>query len=179
MWLRQKARSKAGSPNHAHSASKKTGPNAPQRMFFGLTSPCTKASFVLRSHLDKGLKLHGAIGMNLCRRAEVRFQPDGEEDVIGRKLDGNVVALGSMGVDQRDSTSNFGSECWLHYTIAKLRLPHRVAGGLQVLHSEHGRACVLSENVGCGAGHDGACALQPLDFPPIAFDWRAPVGLDP
>ena len=45
-WLRQKARSKAGSPNHAHSASRNTGPRAPSRIFFGLTSPCTTVSFV-------------------------------------------------------------------------------------------------------------------------------------
>ena len=45
-WLRQKARSNAGSPHHAHSASSSTGPRGPTRMFFGLTSPCTSASCV-------------------------------------------------------------------------------------------------------------------------------------
>ena len=43
-WLRQKARSKAGSPYQAHSASRKTGPSGPARMFFGLTSPWTSAT---------------------------------------------------------------------------------------------------------------------------------------
>ena len=42
-WLRQKARSNAGSPHQAHSASRRTGPVGPMRMFFGLTSPCTSA----------------------------------------------------------------------------------------------------------------------------------------
>ena len=42
-WLRQKARSKAGSPYQAHSASRNTGPRGPIRMFFGLTSPWTSA----------------------------------------------------------------------------------------------------------------------------------------
>ena len=43
-WLRQKARSKAGSPYQAHSASRKTGPCGPVMMFFGLTSPWTRAT---------------------------------------------------------------------------------------------------------------------------------------
>ena len=45
-WLRQKARSNAGSPHHAHSASSKTGPAGPIRMFLGLTSPWTSARLV-------------------------------------------------------------------------------------------------------------------------------------
>ena len=45
-WLRQNARSNAGSPHHAHSASRNTGPSAPITMFFGLTSPWTSARFV-------------------------------------------------------------------------------------------------------------------------------------
>ena len=45
-WLRQKARSNAGSPHHAHSASRKTGPVGPMTMFFGLTSPWTSTRFV-------------------------------------------------------------------------------------------------------------------------------------
>src|SRR6185312_907299 len=45
-WLRQKARSKAGSPYHAHSASRNTGPRGPARMFLGLTSPCTRQTLV-------------------------------------------------------------------------------------------------------------------------------------
>ena len=42
-WLRQNARSNAGSPHQAHSASRNTGPSGPRSMFFGLTSPCTSA----------------------------------------------------------------------------------------------------------------------------------------
>ena len=45
-WLRQNARSNAGSPHHAVSASRNTGPPAPIMMFFGLTSPWTRARWV-------------------------------------------------------------------------------------------------------------------------------------
>ena len=44
--MRQNATSKAGSPNQAHSASRITGPCGPSRMFFGLTSPWTRATRV-------------------------------------------------------------------------------------------------------------------------------------
>ena len=48
--MRQKAPSKAGSPYHAHSASRMTGwPSSfATRIFFGLRSPWTSASLVLR-----------------------------------------------------------------------------------------------------------------------------------
>ena len=66
-WLRQKARSKAGSPYQAHSASRNTGPSAPIRMFFGLTSPCTSARFVAARRRDQLLERRREVGMARAR----------------------------------------------------------------------------------------------------------------
>ena len=67
-WFRQNARSKAGSPYQAHSASRNTGPCGPTRMFFGLTSPCTSASLVCAVRSDKLFQL-------LCERRDEPCRP--------------------------------------------------------------------------------------------------------
>ena len=97
-WLRQKARSKAGSPNQAHSASRKTGPSGPFRMFFGLTSPWTSARLVVSVVRAIASRRAGEVGMRPGGRAQIGLDAD--------RLEGGVMGEGGAGSPGRRRCAN-------------------------------------------------------------------------
>ena len=154
-WLRQNARSNAGSPHHAHSASSSTGPSAPIRMFFGLTSPWTSATLAsLRRRApaarapargpDGGARSRAGKARGGCRRRSRRSSnsrgergPRGRIRVDARQRRADRARGRRVGVGRRAAAASTAR--WL-------------AGG-EVAHDEDAEARMLAEHARRAAGH--------------------------
>ena len=180
-WLSTNARSNAGSPYHAHSASRITGPAGPIRMFFGLKSPCTSTRFGSCGRRDQRREPR-ARGPACARggRDEVRLEANRVEDRVGRKARGDVRPVGGRRVDAAQDVADRRRPC-RRSTVpsAQQRLPDRIRVGRQPGHRERaGFRGPRPGSSGTAAGHDAAGDAHPFDLAAVALDRRPPVGGD-
>ena len=138
-WLRQNARSNAGSPHQAHSASRNTGPSGPRRMFFGLTSPCTSARLLAWVAATRASSARRQVGMRAAGRHQVGLQADVVEDPVGGEVRRDGGVRGGGGMDARERIGDPGGERRIGVAVAQLRLPQRIAVGRQELHGQRAR----------------------------------------
>ena len=80
-WFRQKARSKAGSPYQAHSASRNTGPAGRPGCSSGSRRRAPGTAVAVRALLQRGELSSGA--MRVAGREQVGLEADGVEDRVG------------------------------------------------------------------------------------------------
>ena len=104
-WFRQNARSKAGSPNQAHSASSSTGPCGPSRMFFGLTSPCTSTRRVAAVRSTSASRV-GQRRVHARRLHQVGLQPQRVEVRVGGETPRQRRIVRSRGVDAAEHVAD-------------------------------------------------------------------------
>jgi hypothetical protein len=96
--------------------------------------------------VDERPQLRSAVGVDTRCCREVRLEPDREEDVVGGKRRGHVVAPCGVGVYESDAPADFRGESRIDDAIAQLLFPHRILRGREVFHNEHTRVGVLPED---------------------------------
>ena len=179
-WFRQNARSNAGSPYQAHSASRNTGPRGPIRMFFGLTSPCTRARLVRRGGLDQGVQRVGAVGMRAARsrpdtaRAGCRRRSD-RSRTPRRSSRSSAVAAWIRTRRSPTARATSGS-AWPSRSSA---FHSRWSAGSRYAMTRTPAACVLAEQLRHRLGRDRRRTAHPGRLEGVALDRREPVLRDP
>ena len=171
--------SKAGSPHQAHSASSSTGPSAPTRMFFGLTSPCTRATRVrlrrLHQRLDPRRQVRMARAPSPAGRARGGCRRRSHRWRTRPRARGRAAENAWM----RASTCADGARrVRVGVAVAQRLLPQHVARRLEVAHHQHAEARMLAEHLGGAAGRRVLRHLHPARLVQVALDRRAPVGGD-
>ena len=179
-WFRQKARSKAGSPYQAHSASRNTGPRGPIRMFFGLTSPWTSARRVRAVVCASRPSGAGEIGMRADRGDQIRLDAQRVKAVVGGEVARDRGIAGRRGVDQRQPLADRSRARRIGMAVAQQMFPDRIGGGIEIFHREH--PVRLDPRRAAAApppGHIPPGDAEPGGFVMIADDRRLPELRDP
>ena len=99
----------------------------------------------------------------------------GEEHFIGIESGGHVAASGGAGVDQGQIGADLAGEGAINASGRHDVLPHRVRGGVQILHDEEVALCEHGEDAGRETLVDGPRGLDPGCFALGARHGRQPL----
>ena len=148
-------------------------------MFFGLTSPCTRARRVAAGRLDQPAQRLGPIGMGVRGRHQVRLQANVVEDRIARELHRDLGTVGGRRMNSHETIADRPRNLQVGPAITQLGFPEPVPCRVEIGHDQHAARRVLTEERWHGVGHDRRRLLHPGRFVGIALDRREPVLLDP
>ena len=180
-WLRQKARSKAGSPYQAHSASRKTGPRGPTRMFFGLTSPWTSAMRRAAVRATARSSVGASVGMRCAPSPRDRARGGSRGRCASCRSAAAIAGVaGRRGMDRaRCAAPTAPAKAGSTRPASSSRLPDAGASrdrGIpwrRAPRPGHGR-----ESRGAAPATASPGDLQPADLVGVALDRHAPIGRD-
>jgi hypothetical protein len=106
-----------------------------------------------------------------CRSEQVRLEPDGVEDRIGREAPGEVVARGGAGMDGGEALAHPRRECRVRPALPEEAFPERQ---VEKLHGEKPGCVVVRQHARRRARRRAARRLQPQALVAVALDGRLP-----